>query len=126
MIHFLDGPAEGVRLNLGRTPLLLRVTRSMCTGEFDALDQLEDEAKDTEEIFAYRIVSVPRSTHICSRGKGGGCRTEIYAQYRVLLEQPGEEFLRTTAAWGAWCDAHEQEIRAALLTGIGRVAAVET
>lgn len=52
MIRFLDGPAEGVVLELQAAPQRLRVVRGQ-DGTWDALDQPEDAPRPDEEVFWY-------------------------------------------------------------------------
>ena len=55
MIHFLDGPAEGCKLQLGSAPPMLRVTKSP-SGRIDALNHPFDEPHQTDEVYVYRRV----------------------------------------------------------------------
>lgn len=71
MIELIDGPANGVSLDLMRAPIMLRVVRDRA-GNWDALDQLADEPKRGETIFLYRMVGNPlMSGHIDYRDKAG-------------------------------------------------------
>lgn len=104
MIKFLDGHAEGQVLELRRLPMFLRVVRSR-GGNWDALDQLDDEPKASETIFVYkRRDDLPISKiHVCRspRSKSGWL---VSASYSVLPEQPGDEDVRSTAAWRPWVE----------------------
>lgn len=53
IVTFIDGPAEGVQLDLARNPYYLRVVRGI-DGKWDALDQLDDDPALGDEIFIYR------------------------------------------------------------------------
>jgi hypothetical protein len=102
MVTFLDGPAEGESLALRRIPVLLRVVRSR-TGNWDALDQLDDEPKPTETITIYRRrddLEVSKY-HVRSRCR---CESGFYwtASYSVLPEQPTDDQVRATSSWRAW------------------------
>ena len=109
MVKFLDGPAAGVTLSLHRAPVLLRVVRSR-NGNWDALDQLDDEPKPSETIHVYRLASEVTNIHLCIRGKGKrGSGWYAMAEYRELPEQPGDEHTRSTEAWRAWCQAFKKE-----------------
>lgn len=65
MTTFKDGPAEGRTLLLRRAPTLLRVVQE--DGEFDALDQLNDEPGPRESIYCYFLVENRGSVHLCGR-----------------------------------------------------------
>lgn len=113
MTTFLDGPAGGVELGLRRAPIMLRVTRGR-NGNWDALDQPDDEPRRNERIFVYHLVGQTTSVHICARGKGGKALRGTWTSgvYRHLTEHVADEHLRTTAAWAKWCDANESRLRA--------------
>lgn len=107
MITFLDGEAAGQTLMLRRAPKLLRVVKSS-RGNWDALDQLNDQPKPTEKIFVYeRRDDLEVSTyHLCIRGKGKGGSGYYYrASYSVFPEQPADALIRTTDAWRSWASA---------------------
>lgn len=111
MISFLDGPAAGESLALHRAPKLLRVVRTR-KGEWDALDQLDDEPKPSEQIFVYRRrddLPISRLHLLCGRGRNSGSGWYWTASYSVLEVQPGEHDTRTTAAWQAWATQHAEE-----------------
>ncbi len=100
MITFLDGPAEGARLNLRRAPIFLRVVLD-ASGEIDALDQLDDEPRPTEAIHVYSRTGPPSRGIACTRGHG--CHPFVVAEYRYWQGQPSEDVLRNTEKWQAWC-----------------------
>lgn len=102
-VEFQDGPAIGVTLNLERQPLFLRVVRDIETGAIDALDQLDDEPKATEEVFVYRR-TYHSSGIACSRGKNGGCRRFSLSHYSLFVEQPEQAVMRDTEKWRGWTD----------------------
>lgn len=102
MTHFVDGPAAGTRLLLGRAPLFLRAVRDR-NGKWDALDQLSDEPKIDEEIVVYRLKGQPCRIHaqltingrrVCQWYEGGN--------YEVVANQPPDDVLRETAAYRTW------------------------
>jgi len=103
---FQDGPARNVTLNLGRTPLLLRVTRSRTKKTWDACNELEDEPREDEEIFAYHLAEGPFRAFVRRSGGGGG--SVVIAAYRFLDKQPADADMRTNDAWRAWCSANDQ------------------
>jgi hypothetical protein len=100
MVRFLDGPAANVVLSLRRVPMFLRVVID-ADGTVDALDQLDDEAKPSEEIWVYRLEGEPTRMHVCRRGPGRGCSSVWHAEYRQCPQQP-DEAVRDNAAWQAW------------------------
>jgi hypothetical protein len=106
MIKFLDGPASAVVLDLKRAPRYLRVVRSN-RGNFDALDQLDDSPKLTEQIFVYKMAEWHGVYHLrCSRRSASGFYPR--ADYRLNAEQPAEPVLRDTQQWRDWCMAQPE------------------
>ncbi len=106
-IKFLDGPAAGELLSLGRCPLYLRVTHHLAgdgAHTFDALDQLDDRPDPAEEVWAYKKASDDGWVHYDYTDKQGRRRgrTEQLASYAYLYEQPPEDVLRDNAKWAAW------------------------
>ena len=107
MVTFIDGPAEGVRLELARAPLYLRAVHTMFGPEgkpvlWDALDKLHDRPEPTENIYVYRLVKHEGSMFICRRGRGkrgGLCQI---ASYAYVAEQPPYDVLRNNAKWAEW------------------------
>lgn len=111
MTKFLDGPAAGVTLSLRRAPIMLRVVRNRISKQWDALDQLEDEPKQTEDVYLYMMHGEATRMHLCIRGKNkaaGGWYA--MAEYKFVMMQPDESHLRTAAAWDAWCDRNKHEL----------------
>lgn len=113
MTRFLDGPASGVSLVLGRAPLLLRVVQS-AGGEWDALDQIDDAPAPGETIHLYWIATrQPRVAFLDYQDRTGrrrGQRMES-ADYVAYPAPPPDEVMRDNQRWRAWCDANEQTIR---------------
>lgn len=108
MTEFLDGPAQGTVLELGRAPRLLRAVRSP-NGTWDALDQIDDEPNASERIVVYYLVSEPIRCHISCRPRSQS-RWYESGKYRWLLDQPDDASIRTTEAWQAWCNANKAEL----------------
>lgn len=98
MVRFLDGPAIDATLMLRRAPVFLRVTIG-AGQEIDALDQLDDEPRDGEEVFVYRKVPGTRGRVLM---RPGGCY-EI-GDYRFMPDAPTSG-LRDVAQWRAWVAA---------------------
>lgn len=105
MTKFTDGPAAGCCLNLGRSPVFLRVVEH--DGKFDALDQLDDMPGDHESITVYRKVSDDGTVHIDGRDKKGKRFGAWYqcATYAIYGNQPEDKTARTPALWMSWCKA---------------------
>ncbi len=101
MTKFEDGPAAGVVLGLRRAPLFLRVVQAP-SGEWDALDQLNDRPSPGEAVFAYRQTRFDGHAHICMRGGRGGYFA--LASYAFITEQPPEEVMRKRDLWQRWCE----------------------
>lgn len=104
MIEFLHGPANGEKLSLSRAPKFLRVVIDQA-GKVDALDQLDDEVRDGETVYVYRIDGQAGSGVMCSRGRG--CQRFLSARYLPHSEQPPQELLRDNDAWRTWAMSQE-------------------
>lgn len=116
MITFLGGPADPKAngLCLRRAPLFLRVVRdttyaqAVCRSgrqEWDALDQLGDGPRASEEIHVYQREGDVGSIHLNrrdARGRHNG-GTFVIATYRHVEQQPPEDVVRDMAKWRAWC-----------------------
>lgn len=87
---FIDGPAKGKRLQLSRSPIVLRVVQA-ADGTIDALDQLEDTAGQGEAIYVYILTEKPSG-------------------YRLLIAQPKDEEVRDNARFAAWCNANRDTL----------------
>ncbi len=113
MVTFLNGPAAGQILQLQRAPMLLRVTRDkLGDGAFDALDQLDDTPKGTEELWAYRCVENHGMVHISYTRKGRRCGGfYAHAKYALVEQQPEEKIMRNTARWRQWCIEASKKVR---------------
>jgi hypothetical protein len=109
---FLDGPAAGATLSLRRAPYLLRVIVDT-SGGIDALDQLDDEPTEEEEVFVYALAAPPQKAHVCYGGKDRHRSGWFeFGIYRHLPDVDGER-LRETTAWRVWATAHADADRAA-------------
>jgi hypothetical protein len=104
MTTFLDGPAAGTKLCLQRAPQLLRVVIA-ADGTVDALDQLNDEVRPGETVHVYRMHGDPSYYIACSRGKGGGCRPGVMAEYKLYDRQPTQEEAADNDRWHDWAHA---------------------
>lgn len=98
---FLDGPAKGVHLSLGRAPCLLRVVHDPGKNAWDALDQLDDCPAPRESVHVYRLVDPPGMMHISRRPRSQSS-WETIAEYRLFEQQPGDDVLRDTHLWQEW------------------------
>ena len=99
MTRLHGGPADGVTLMLQRAPIYLR---AVCIpgGDWDALNQLDDAPKASEQIIVYQRDGDGGWVHLRTNR---GCRWYTSAEYRVLDLQPDDAAVRETAAWRAWC-----------------------
>lgn len=110
MTRFLDGPAAGVALTLRRAPLYLRAARDQ-HGKWDALDLLDDEPAEGEDLVAYRRVGPAGVMHldytdrVTRRRRGAWFKT---AEYAVCAVQPHAETMRSAELWRAWCVAEAE------------------
>ena len=112
MTEFLDGPAVGVTLSLQRAPALMRVVQNS-TGEWDALDLLEDTPALDETVMVYQRVGNPARGFICGSfsGRRGSERFTI-ARYKLHPMQPPREVVRNNAAWQAWAKERAAHVAA--------------
>ena len=108
MVRFHGGPADKVILQLRRAPFILRVVTG-AQGEWDALDQLDDEPKPDEQIVVYRLLGHPQWVHIRASKPGMSGRFAI-ADYECLRDQPADHQMRSNAAWQEWCIANRQKL----------------
>lgn len=113
MIRFNNGPAAGQTLYLKRAPLFLRAVQSK-NGDWDALDQLDDEPKAGETVHVYRQVSNQGMVHIRASGKGAKAISGFWpmASYELFDVQPDEETGRDNVKWAAWCYEQAEKIKA--------------
>lgn len=111
MSRFLDGPVAGLVLHHSRAPVYLRVVLS-AEGEPDVLDQLDDEPRADEVIYAYQQVAgtMVGPIHVCYRDGSGRSGWSASADYSHV-DVDAEVDLGDTAAWRAWVDrrARDQE-----------------
>lgn len=82
MSKFINGPAKGINLSLGRSPYFLRAVRDP-RGKWDALDKIDDEPALEEEIHVYRIASEPIIMHVDGRDSKTGKR---YGRWTSIAE----------------------------------------
>lgn len=109
MIVFRGGRADMLRLNLRRAPLYLRVVFSRVTGEWDALDQLDDAPGPKELVYVYRLVEEGERYHLKFSGKQRHLSGwHASAVYEPVPEPPDAATVRDTASWRAWCRAEQQ------------------
>jgi hypothetical protein len=119
MIKILDGPAAGQTLWLRRAPLYLRVVN--LAGEIDALDQLDDEPRDDEVVYAYRAKGGKTSwVHLHVRGKHAKSRGGFWgsAEYELCPDQPAQEILRDTERWREWAAEQYEREKADRIDGV--------
>ncbi len=78
-------------------------------GNWDALDQLDDTPKPTEEIFLYALTEKPGWMHLCIRGKGKAAGVfYTTGRYRHVALQIPDATLRDTQAWRTWCQKNHE------------------
>jgi hypothetical protein len=105
MICFRDGPAKGAVLQLQRAPIFLRVAID-AVGGVDALDQLDDEPREGETLFAYRVDGHATNYHVrCSRPRRSGW--VIKADYLLVDPQPDAATMLDNEAWQRWALSQE-------------------
>ena len=109
MSKFLDGPAEGQTISHSRAPVFLRVVRNRSDGKFDVLDQLDDEATDEEEIFAYIAKPGTFSRYHVTRSPRSKSGWYSSNDYVLFDPQPTDEVLRDNERWGEWCMSRSVE-----------------
>lgn len=109
MSMFLDGPAHGTKLRLASAPFLLRIAIERGTGAVDALDQIDDAPRDTEDVHVYRRDTDP--VLVCDRTNGSLGPCQMVADY--LYVHTDAEQLRQKTAWDAWVKEQPGDIVAA-------------
>jgi hypothetical protein len=111
VIKFLDGPAVKAKgLLLQSAPIFLRVVMTP-SGEFDALDQPNDQPNPTEAVYAYRRTSYEGTVHLRFGGRGRRSGTYQSANYAFIAEQPADAVLRDSMAWKEWALAEHAKTR---------------
>lgn len=94
--------ARNCTLELKRTPKFLRFVFDPKANKWDALDQLDDEPRPEEHLFAARLVDTG-SLHVDGYRDGKRCgwwyRT---ATYELVNLQPDDATMRNRAAWQKW------------------------
>jgi len=110
MTGFNDGPAAGQRLMLKRAPYLLRVTEE--GGKFDALNELSDEPRPGEKLYAYKMDLSDGGPSFCHirASKPAASGFYVIARYKLIEPQPPDEVMRDNAKWGHWCDTSELRV----------------
>lgn len=108
MTRFVDGPAAGATLWLHRAPLFLRAVRERGSNDWDALDQVDDVPKTTEDIVVYQLHGEPTWVHLNRGRQGGGIFRG--GQYRVVDPQPPDDQLRDVFHWRAWATQAAQQL----------------
>lgn len=99
MTRFLNGPAKGQVLMLRRAPRFLRATE--LRGSWDALDQVADNPRAAEKLYAYEQTGQTGTMHVrASGGAGGFCPM---ADYRLVEPQPTDQEMRSNERWQRWC-----------------------
>ena len=116
MTKFTNGPLAGKVLQLRRAPMLLRATHDVSADAFDALDQLDDKPKRSEEIYVYRKVEDNGMIHINARDKHGKHCGGFYPMATYVLHdpQPAQDVCRNNQKWQEW--AQEEKSRLDELT----------
>ncbi len=109
MTSFTDGPARGQTLAIARTPVFLRLVQN-AGGEWDALDQPDDQPTLDESLHAYQIDGEPMRGFWDGKGKDGR-RTGgpfVLVSYRHVTDQPDQATMRDPTRWQAWCESRPE------------------
>jgi len=105
MITFTDGPAEGSKLQLRRTPVFLRVVTAELA-DVDALDQPDDKPEPHENVFVYLMAENNGGYFLdytnSKTGKRGG-HFQPSAVYSLYDPQPPDVIARDNRTWKVWC-----------------------
>jgi len=105
--------ARNCTLQLQRTPMFLRFVWDVKANTWDALDQLDDEPRPEEHVFAARLAGTG-SMHV--DGVRGGKRAGWWlrtATYELVEPQPDDATMRDTTQWQAWAIAARDKEKAA-------------
>ena len=100
MITFKNGPLQGHKLSLKRSPIFLRAVTGG-SEPFDALDQLNDNPQPGEKLFAYVLAAPPSRGFVDGTWYSGPV---IWAEYEMIEPQPMEQDMRDTDRWAAWVE----------------------
>jgi hypothetical protein len=90
MIRMLDGPAQGVALELKNAPEVLRVVKA-ADGTWDALDAPGDFPRPDEHVYLYRrhgspgVAMIDYVDRVTGRRRG---KSVMIAQYRFIEAEP--------------------------------------
>src|SRR6185295_8027195 len=108
MIRFVGGPADAVVLELQAAPVLLRVVQSKA-GQWDALDQPNDQPTPDETIVVYRRNpgTVARA-HLCCSPRSKS-RFVLIAEYHAVQQRPADELVRDNQSWQHYCSRMEAD-----------------
>lgn len=104
MVRFDHGPAANKTLALHRAPVLLRVVMGP-RGKLDALDQVDDEAQETESIHVYRRVWNGGNVHVLMRPRAGSGWFAMARYVHLELPEQEAEALRDRERWQHWARA---------------------
>lgn len=113
MATFHDGPAEGVRLQLRRAPILLRVVYDATDFGWDALDQEEDKVKISEKVYLYYMRGPYIQVHVCNRierHKAGVFQEGDYYLLPAELFGWTADILRVNEKYWLWCEERKVQI----------------
>lgn len=100
---FMGGPADGVTLNVDRTPIMLRVGNSGCVNRVLNNTQSPEVG---ETLHAYIMDRRPSTGFWDGRDPETGRRTGgqySQATYRLCSLQPAD----WTGSWNDWCDENK-------------------
>lgn len=111
--RFIGGPADKRMIGpFSPAPVMLRVVRD-AEGNWDALNEPDDTPKPQEQVFVYRLNSIPRTGHASCRPRSKSFWWSA-ADYVYHDVQPDRAVLADTERWRAWCDGCNSLILARL------------
>ncbi len=102
------GPADGVTLEVDRTPIMLRV--ASCSSLHRVLNS-DQQPREGETVSAYVMCQMPSTGFWDGRDPKTGRRTGgmfSHAKYALCELQPGS----TALHWAQWCDANKAALMA--------------
>lgn len=110
LCFFSDNGVSCPSLQLRRAPMFLRVVYDRKAKAWDALDQLDDEPKEDELIFAFQKTD-NGTVHVDKVVKGRRVGEWHHtAHYDLVQDQPDDYVMRDSKSWQEWALAESERV----------------